>query len=165
MNNTEQRINELIDILIKANYEYYSLDNPTITDQEYDSLMDELIRLEEKHPEFIRDDSPTRRIGGEIISEFKKVTHEIPMMSLGDIFSEEEIYSFDEKVRKVVPNPEYVCELKIDGLSVSLLYKDGKLVRAATRGDGVIGEDITHNVKTIKNVHVASITIDDIRQH
>ena len=106
MNNTEQRINELIDILTKANYEYYSLDNPTITDQEYDSLMDELIKLEEKHPEFIRDDSPTRRIGGEIISEFKKVTHEIPMMSLGDIFSEEEIYSFDEKVRKVVPNPE-----------------------------------------------------------
>lgn len=148
----KQRIDELIKILKKASYEYYMLDNPTITDQEYDSLMDELIKLETEHPELVRDDSPTVKIGTEVISEFKKVIHEIPMMSLGDVFSEEEIMDFDRKVRKVVLNPEYVCELKIDGLSVSLLYKNGKLVRGATRGDGTIGEDITHNVKMIKNV-------------
>jgi len=152
MDKIKQRIDELIKILSKASYEYYVLDNPTITDQEYDSLMDELIRLETNNPSLVRNDSPTVRIGGEVISEFKKVTHEVPMMSLGDIFNHEEIFSFDEKIRKVVNNPEYVCELKIDGLSVSLLYENGKLVRGATRGDGTVGEDITHNVKTIKNV-------------
>ena len=152
MDNARKRIDELIKILNKASYEYYTLDDPTITDQEYDSLMDELIKLETNYPSLVREDSPTVRIGGEVISDFKKVTHSIPMMSLGDIFSEEEVIAFDEKVRKVVKNPEYVCELKIDGLSVSLLYENGKLVRGATRGDGTIGEDITHNVKTIKNV-------------
>ena len=146
------RIDELIKILNKASYEYYVLDNPTITDQEYDSLMDELIKLETNNPSLVRSDSPTVRIGTEVISEFKKVTHEVPMMSLGDIFNEEEIIDFDEKIRKVVSNPEYVCELKIDGLSVSLIYEKGKLIRGATRGDGTTGEDITHNVKTIKNV-------------
>lgn len=146
------RIDELIKILNKASYEYYVLDNPTITDQEYDSLMDELIKLETNNPSLVRSDSPSVRIGTEVISEFKKVTHEVPMMSLGDVFNEEEIFDFDEKIRKVVSNPEYVCELKIDGLSVSLIYENGKLVRGATRGDGTIGEDITHNVKTIKNV-------------
>ena len=148
----KDRINELVSILNRASYEYYTLDNPSITDQEYDSYMDELIRLEEKYPELIRDDSPTKRIGGEVISEFKKVTHSIPMMSLGDIFNEEEVIDFDKKVQKVVSNPSYVCELKIDGLSVSLIYENGILVRGATRGDGTIGEDITHNVKTIKNI-------------
>ena len=148
----EKRIDELVKLLNKASYEYYALDNPTITDQEYDSLMDELIRLETQNPSLVRSDSPTVKIGTEVISEFKKVTHEIPMMSLGDIFNEEEVIAFDEKVRKIVPNPKYVCELKIDGLSVSLLYKNGHLVRGATRGDGTVGEDITHNVRTIKNV-------------
>lgn len=148
----EKRIDELVKLLNKASYEYYALDNPTITDQEYDSLMDELIRLETQNPSLVRSDSPTVKIGTEVISEFKKVTHEIPMMSLGDIFNEEEVIAFDEKVRKIVPNPKYVCELKIDGLSVSLLYKNGRLVRGATRGDGSVGEDITHNVRTIKNV-------------
>ena len=148
----KQRIDELVKILNKASYEYYTLDNPSITDQEYDSLMDELIKLETNNPSLVRVDSPTVRIGGEVISEFKKVTHTIPMMSLGDIFNEEELIDFDEKVKKVVSNPEYVCELKIDGLSVSLIYENGKLVRAATRGDGTVGEDITHNVRTIKNV-------------
>ena len=151
-NMIENRIDELIKILNKASYEYYTLDNPSITDQEYDSYMDELIKLEQQNPNLVREDSPTVRIGSEVISDFKKVTHEVPMMSLGDIFNEEEIIAFDEKVRKVIPNPEYVCELKIDGLSVSLLYKNGKLVRGATRGDGTTGEDITHNVRTIKNV-------------
>ena len=148
----EKRIDELVKLLNKASYEYYALDNPTITDQEYDSLMDELICLETQNPTLVRSDSPTVKIGTEVISEFKKVTHEIPMMSLGDIFNEEEVIAFDEKVRKIVPNPKYVCELKIDGLSVSLLYKNGRLVRGATRGDGTVGEDITHNVRTIKNV-------------
>ena len=148
----KKRIDELVKLLNKASYEYYTLDSPTITDQEYDSYMDELIRLETEHPSLVRSDSPTVRIGGEVINDFKKVTHSIPMMSLDDIFNEDEVIAFDERVRKVVNNPSYVCELKIDGLSVSLLYQDGKLVRGATRGDGSVGEDITHNVKTIKNI-------------
>lgn len=148
----EKRIQELTEIINKANHDYYTLDNPTITDQEYDRYMEELQRLEEEYPQYKKIDSPTQRVGSEVISEFKKVTHEIPMLSLGDIFNEDEIIEFDEKVKKVVPNPKYVAELKIDGLSVSLLYKNGELVRAATRGDGVVGEDITHNAKTIKDI-------------
>ena len=148
----ENRIQELTEIINKANHDYYNLDNPTITDQEYDRYMEELQRLEEEYPQYKKIDSPTQRVGSEVISEFKKVTHEIPMLSLGDIFNEDEIIEFDEKVKKVVPNPKYVAELKIDGLSVSLLYRNGELVRAATRGDGVVGEDITHNAKTIKDI-------------
>lgn len=148
----ESRINELIEIINKANYEYYTLDKPSITDQEYDRYMQELIRLEEENPTLKRDDSPTVRVGGMVIDSFKKVTHEIPMLSLGNVFNESEIIAFDERVKKVVKNPKYVCEPKIDGLSVSLLYKEGKLVRAATRGDGTVGEDITHNAKTIKSI-------------
>ena len=148
----KKRIDELIKIINKASYEYYTLDNPTITDQEYDSYMDELIRLETLNPSLVRSDSPTVRVGGEVIDDFKKVTHSIPMMSLDDIFNFDEVKAFDERVKKVVVNPEYVCELKIDGLSVSLIYENGKLVRGATRGDGTTGEDITHNVKTIKNI-------------
>jgi len=149
---TEKRIQEIIDILNKANYEYYVLDNPTLTDQEYDRYMQELIKLEEKYPEFKQPNSPTVRVGGTVIDSFTKVKHEIPMLSLSNVFNESEIIAFDERVRKEVPNPVYVCELKIDGLSVSLLYKNGKLVRGATRGDGVTGEDITHNVVTIKEI-------------
>lgn len=155
----EKRIDELIKILNKASYEYYTLDNPSITDQEYDAYYDELVRLETNNPSLVRPDSPTVRIGGEIISEFKKVNHEIPLMSLGDIFNEEEVRAFDTRIRKSIPKPEYVCELKIDGLSVSLLYKNGKLVRGATRGDGTTGEDITHNVKTIKTIPL-SLPVD-----
>lgn len=148
----KNRIDELINILNKANYEYYVLDNPTITDQEYDKYLRELIVLEEKYPEYARNDSPTQRVGSEVVSKFEKVTYDVPMLSLSDVFSEEEVKEFDKRVRSVVPNPEYMCELKIDGLSVSLLYKNGKLVRGSTRGNGVVGENITHNVKTIKNV-------------
>lgn len=148
----EKRMDELIKIINKARYEYYINDMPSITDQEYDDYYAELIKLETQNPHLVREDSPTVQVGYEVIDEFRKVTHESPMMSLDDIFNEEEIYSFDEKIRKVVPDPKYVCELKIDGLSVSLIYKNGKLVRGATRGDGTVGEDITHNVKTIKNV-------------
>ncbi len=148
----EQRIDELIKLIDKANYEYYALDKPSITDQEYDRYMQELTDLEEKHPELKRNDSPTQRVGSEVISEFKKVIHEIPMLSLGNVFNEDEIMAFDERIKKTIPNPKYIAELKIDGLSVSLLYKKGKLVRAATRGDGVTGEDITHNARTIKSI-------------
>lgn len=146
----EQRMLELIDIINEADYNYHTLDNPTITDQEYDKYLRELFEIEEAHPEWIRDDSPTQHAGGKIIDGFDKVTHKIPMMSLSDVFSESEVISFDERITKEGIHPEYMCELKIDGLSVSLLYEKGKLVRAATRGDGVVGEDITHNVKTIK---------------
>lgn len=148
----KERMDKLIELINKASYEYYTLDKPTITDQEYDDYYHELEKIENEHPELVREDSPTKRIGGKVIDSFKKVTHEIPMMSLGDIFSEEEVLEFDERVKKTIKNPEYVCELKIDGLSVSLLYKEGKLVRGATRGNGIVGEDITHNVTTIKSV-------------
>ncbi len=146
------RMNELIELLNRYNYEYYTLDKPSVDDSEYDRLMQELIRIESSHPEWVRSDSPTRKIGGEIISEFVKVTHEVPMFSLGNVFNEEEIRDFDDKISKVFPKHEYVCELKIDGLAVSLEYKNGVLFRAATRGDGTVGEDITHNVKTIKSI-------------
>ena len=148
----KERMNELIDIINEADYNYHTLDNPTITDQEYDKFLRELNEIEEEHPDWIREDSPTQHAGGKIIDSFEKVTHKIPMMSLSNVFSESEIASFDEKIRKENINPKYVCELKIDGLSVSLLYEKGKLVRAATRGDGVTGEDITHNAKTIKTI-------------
>ena len=148
----QERIKELVNILNEANYNYYVLDNPTITDQEYDNYMRELINLENESPEFKLADSPTGRVGNEVVSAFNKVTHEKPMLSLSNVFNEEEIILFDERLKKDNIKPEYVCELKIDGLSVSLLYEKGVLKRAATRGDGVTGEDITHNVKTIKSV-------------
>ena len=148
----EKRIEKLVNILNEASHNYYALDNPTITDQEYDDLYHELEKLEKEYPNFIKENSPTKRVGGKVIDEFRKVTHKIPMMSLGDIFSEEEIIEFDERIKKTIPNPKYVCELKIDGLSVSLVYENGKLVRGATRGNGVVGEDITHNVETIKSI-------------
>lgn len=159
--NMKQRIDELIKIINKASEEYYTNDNPTITDQEYDDYYHELEKLEQQYPELIREDSPTKRVGGKIIDEFKKVSHEIPMMSLGDIFSEDEIFEFDQRIKKTIPNPTYVCELKIDGLSVSLLYENGKLIRGATRGNGIIGEDITHNVETIKSI---PLVINDKRK-
>ena len=155
------RMNEIIELLNKYAYEYYTLDKPTVDDHEYDRLMQELIKIESSHPEWVREDSPTRKIGGEIIDSFVKVTHEIPMFSLGNVFNEEEIHQFDERISKVFPEREYVCELKIDGLAVSLEYKEGKLVRAATRGDGTVGEDITHNVKTIKTIpHKLTESVD-----
>ena len=148
----KERIDELVDIINEADYNYHTLDNPTITDQEYDKYLRELYDLEEKYPEYVRDDSPTKHAGGKVLDKFEKVSHKIPMMSLSNVFSEEEIYAFDDKIKKEHLNPNYVCELKIDGLSVSLLYENGILVRGATRGDGVVGEDITHNVKTIKSI-------------
>ena len=148
----KERVDELVNIINEANYNYHVLDNPTITDQEYDSYFRELQIIEEKYPELVREDSPTHRVGGVVLDSFQKITHKIPMMSLGDVFNEEEIIAFDSRIKKEGINPEYVCELKIDGLSVSLHYEKGVLKTAATRGNGTIGEDITSNVKTIKTV-------------
>ena len=148
----QARIDYLIKLLDEANYNYYVLDNPTISDQEFDKYLRELIELEMQYPDLKRDDSPTNRVGGEAIEGFEKVTHKLPMLSIGDVFNEDEIISFEDRIEKEGFHPEYVCELKIDGLSVSLVYEKGKLVRAATRGNGTIGDDITENVKTIKTV-------------
>lgn len=148
----EKRINDLINIINKASYEYYVMDNPTLSDQEYDDYYNELIRLEVEHPELKREDSPTNRVGGEIVDKFEKVVHDKPMLSFDDIFNEDEITSFDEKIKKICPNATYTVEPKMDGLSGSLIYKNGVLVRGATRGDGINGENITHNIKTIKSI-------------
>ena len=150
--NDIERIKYLTDILDKANYEYYVLDNPTISDQEFDKYLRELEELENKHPEYDNVNSPTKRVGGMVIDKFEKIKHNIPMMSLPDVFSIDEIIDFDSKIKAQGFNPEYVCELKIDGLSVSLHYENGVFKTGATRGDGVTGEDITHNVRTIKTV-------------
>lgn len=148
----KERMDELIDYINKASYEYYVLDNPTITDQEYDDYYNELLSIEEKYPELKREDSPTNRVGGAVLDKFEKVTHDHPMLSFDDIFNEDEIILFDERIKKVVSTAHYTLEPKMDGLSGSLIYKNGVLVRGATRGDGVTGEDITTNIKTIKSV-------------
>ena len=148
----EKRYKELVDIINEADYNYHTLDKPTITDQEYDSYLRELFDLEYEHPELRTENSPTQRAGGKILEGFNKVEHKIPMLSLSNVFNESEIIDFDRKIKKEGIDPKYVCELKIDGLSVSLQYEKGKFVRAATRGNGVTGEDITENVKTIKQV-------------
>ena len=149
----QNRYNELVELLNKANYEYHVMDNATtLIDQEYDNYLREVYEIEEKHPEWKRDDSPTTKVGGVILDKFEKITHNIPMMSLADVFNEDEIIAFDKRIKDEGINPEYVCELKIDGLSVSLKYEKGKLISGATRGNGIIGEDITNNVKTIKQV-------------
>ncbi len=150
--NIKKRIEQLTSILNKANYEYYVLDSPTITDQEYDDYYAELVRLEKDYPALKRDDSPTMRVGGEAVSKFEKVRHQKPMLSFDDVFSEEEIVAFDDRIKKVIDNPSYVVEPKMDGLSGSLIYENGLLVRAATRGNGIEGENITMNAKTIKSV-------------
>ena len=148
----KERMDELIDYINKASYEYYVLDNPTITDQEYDDYYNELLSIEEKYPELKREDTPTNRVGGAVLDKFEKVTHDHPMLSFDDIFNEEEVILFDERIKKVVSTAHYTLEPKKDGLSGSLIYKKGVLVRGATRGDGVTGEDITTNIKTIKSV-------------
>ena len=146
------KIDELVELIKKYNHEYYILDSPSISDAEWDSLMHELIYLEKRNPEYIRSDSPTQNVGEEIISEFSKVAHKYPLYSLSNVFNEDDINDFDNRIKKEIANPEYICELKLDGLRVSLTYEAGILIRALTRGDGFIGEDITHNVKTIKNL-------------
>lgn len=152
MTSFEARLNELKEILNKAAYEYYVLDHPTMEDYEYDRLMAELIKIENEYPELKTADSPTNKIGGEVLTKFEKVTHTSKMMSLSDAFNYQELLEFDARVRKEAPEATYCCELKIDGLSVSLKYEEGLLVLGATRGNGQIGENITNNVKTIRSI-------------
>lgn len=152
MEEKKKRIDELVEIINKASYEYYLNDSPSITDQEYDDYYSELLRLEEAYPELKREDSPTIRVGGEALSKFEKVEHKTPMLSFDDIFNEDEIIAFDERIRKSINNPTYTVEPKMDGLSGSLIYEKGLLVRVATRGNGLVGENITANGKTIKSI-------------
>lgn len=148
----KDRINELKEIINIHNHAYYVMDNPTVSDFEYDALMNELLSLEAANPEYVTPDSPSQRVGGEVLEGFEKVTHEIQMQSLADVFSKEELFDFDERVRESVGDTEYVVEMKIDGLSVSLEYENGIFMRGSTRGDGFVGEDITVNLKTIKSI-------------
>ena len=148
----KERINELSEILKQANYQYYVLDNPQMPDFEYDQLLRELENLESLHPEWIQPDSPTQRVGGEAVSQFEKVTHPVPLMSLQDVFSLEELNDFLGKILASYPGISFSVEPKIDGLSVALEYIDGKFVRGATRGDGQVGEDVTENLKTIRSI-------------
>ncbi len=149
----KNRVKELTEILEKYNYEYYVLDNPSVSDAEYDRLMQELIALEKEHPELLSPLSPSQRVGGQVQEEFKKVTHERMMLSLANAFNEDDLYDFDRKVREVVGGDKitYMAEMKIDGLGMSLVYNK-KLLYAATRGDGTVGEDVTSNVITIKSI-------------
>lgn len=145
----EKRVQELHHLLHRYNYEYHVLDNPTVPDAEYDKLLHELIAIEEKHPELKTQDSPTVRVGAEPLSKFDKVDHDTPMLSLGNAFSEEDLIAFDTRVRNEVGSVEYMVELKIDGLAVSLKYVNGVFVQGLTRGDGTTGENITENLRTI----------------
>ena len=148
-----QRVAELQKFLHQYNYEYHVLDNPSVPDAEYDQLLHELISLEEQFPALKTADSPSQRVGGAVLEMFHKVQHRTPMLSLGNAFNEEDLLDFDRKIRQAVgENFSYVCELKIDGLAVSLLYEQGLFVRGATRGDGTTGEDITENLKTVKSI-------------
>ncbi|RFU68917.1 NAD-dependent DNA ligase LigA [Peribacillus saganii] len=151
----EAHVRDLQNLLNQYSYEYHVLDKPSIPDAEYDTLLRELIELEEKFPEMVTPDSPTQRVGGTILEMFEKVEHTSPMLSLGNAFNEADLRDFDRKVRQAVgDNFSYVCELKIDGLAVSLRYEDGIFVRGATRGDGTVGEDITANLRTIKSIPI-----------
>ena len=148
----KERILQLTKLLNDANHRYYVLDDPTMPDFEYDRLLRELEELEAAHPELALPESPTRRVGGEALSKFEKVTHDVPLMSLQDVFSPEELTEFLEKTLAEYPQAEFSVEPKIDGLSVALEYVDGRFVRGATRGDGNVGEDVTENLKTIRSI-------------
>ena len=149
----EKRVQELHVQLNQLNYEYHVLDQPTVSDAEYDQLLRELINLEESFPQLKSPDSPTQRVGGAVLDMFEKVQHQSPMLSLGNAFGEQDLLDFDRRVRQAVGDQiTYVCELKIDGLAVSLRYENGLFIRGATRGDGTIGEDITSNLRTIKSI-------------
>ncbi len=149
----KETIDKLVEELQQHNYNYYVLSNPTISDYEFDNKLKDLEKLELENPEFKRPDSPTVRVGGEPTKDFKTVMHKFPMLSLSNTYSKEEIEDFDTRVRKVTGDDvEYVCELKYDGLSIGLTYKNGILSQAVTRGDGVQGDDVTNNIKTIKSI-------------
>ena len=162
MNKDELRILELRELLHKYNYEYYVLNQSSISDYQFDALMNELIELENRYPNMFDENSPTNRVGGMVVEDFNKITHRTPMMSLGDVFSYDELRGFHKRIRDVLgyDDVEYICELKIDGLAMSLMYENGKLVYGATRGNGSVGEEVTHNIRTIKSI---PLTISDKR--
>ncbi|BBA59169.1 DNA ligase [Streptococcus pneumoniae] len=145
-------MNELVALLNRYATEYYTSDNPSVSDSEYDRLYRELVELETAYPDQVLADSPTHRVGGKVLDGFEKYSHQYPLYSLQDAFSREELEAFDARVRKEVPHPTYICELKIDGLSISLTYEKGILVAGATRGDGSVGENITENLKRVKDI-------------
>ena len=145
-------MNELVALLNRYATEYYTSDNPSVSDSEYDRLYRELVELETAYPDQVLADSPTHRVGGKVLDGFEKYSHQYPLYSLQDAFSREELEAFDARVRKEVAHPTYICELKIDGLSISLIYEKGILVAGATRGDGSIGENITENLKRVKDI-------------
>lgn len=145
-------MNELVALLNRYASEYYTSDNPSVSDSEYDRLYRELVELEAAYPDQVLADSPTHRVGGKVLDGFEKYSHQYPLYSLQDAFSREELEAFDARVRKELPHPTYICELKIDGLSISLTYEKGILVAGATRGDGSIGENITENLKRVKDI-------------
>ncbi len=149
---SQQRILELRTILDRLAYEYYVLDKPSVSDQEYDRYYQELLALEEQFPQYKDPNSITQRVGGVVLDAFTKVPHKRMMLSLGNAFNKEDLIAFDERVREGIGKTRYVVELKIDGLAMSLIYRDGRFVQALTRGDGVVGEDVTHNVKTIPSI-------------
>ncbi|MBL4624208.1 MAG: NAD-dependent DNA ligase LigA, partial [Flavobacteriales bacterium] len=149
----KERINRLITELSEHNHNYYVLSNPTIGDYDFDVLLKELQSLEEQFPEFADSNSPTKRVGGDITKNFETVVHVRPMLSLGNSYSIEEIADFETRIGKSIDHDlEYVCELKYDGVAISITYQNGELIRAVTRGDGTKGEDITANVKTIRSI-------------
>ena len=154
MKQVQEEISKLVSLLNKYSYDYYVEDNPQISDTEYDTLYKQLEKLEENHPEYILENSPTQRVGDRVLDEFEKITHKIPMLSLSNTFSTEDLRDFDSRISKLVPDQsvEYICELKIDGLAISIKYENGRLVSAATRGDGSVGEDVTENIKTIFSI-------------
>ncbi len=148
----KEKIKKLRELIEKYNYEYHVEDNPSISDIEFDRLFNELINLENEYPEYYDENSPTQRVGGIVIDDFKKIKHQKPMLSLGNVFSKEELKLWSSKIEVIDPNVEYCVELKIDGLAMSLVYNEGTLNYAVTRGDGETGEDVTNNIKTIKSV-------------
>lgn len=160
MADIQSRVNELHQLLNQYSYEYYVQDNPSVPDSEYDKLLHELIEIETNHPEYQTVDSPTVRVGGAAQSTFEKVNHDTPMLSLGNAFNEEDLRKFDQRVREQIGKVEYMCELKIDGLAVSLKYENGRFVQGLTRGDGITGEDITENLRTI---HAIPLKINEPR--
>lgn len=149
-----ERVAELRKLLNDYSYKYYVLDRPEISDFEYDSLYRELVKIEQDHPELVTPDSPTQRVGGQVLEGFEKFTHKVPLQSLDNVFNEAEVYQFCNKIKESFPGEdvEFVVEKKIDGLSVSLTYEDGFLTVGATRGDGMVGENVTANVKTVMSV-------------
>ena len=153
-NSVIEQMRQLIQLIAKHNHAYYVMDQPSISDSEYDHLFHQLKALEQQYPECIQADTPTNKVGGQALSKFESVTHAVPMLSLGNVFNKEDLFAFARRIDERLPNQkvQYDVELKLDGLAISLWYENGVLVRGVTRGDGETGEDITQNVKTIRNL-------------